>query len=179
MLSISHVQLFVTPWTVAYQAPPSMGFFQARVLEWIAISFFRGSSQPRIAPRSPALQADALPSKPPGKPQNVKKNMPYPLPRLSWILSLHWGSWWSSLYQPVQLSDSHLPFFCSSSKPSQLPGTPSPACLTELQPLETQPATRLPHQHLSWAGCYLLQHPTAYIYFIFCLSFICYSFNKQ
>ena len=83
MLSISHVQLFVTPWTVAYQAPPSMGFFQARVLEWIAISFFRGSSRPRIAPRSPALQADALPSKPPGKPQNVKKNMPYPLPRLS------------------------------------------------------------------------------------------------
>ena len=27
-----------TPWIVAYQAPPSMGF-QARVLEWIAISF--------------------------------------------------------------------------------------------------------------------------------------------
>ena len=27
-----------TPWTVAYQAPPSMGFFQASVLEWVAIS---------------------------------------------------------------------------------------------------------------------------------------------
>ena len=26
MKSLSHVQLFVTPWTVAYQAPPSMGF---------------------------------------------------------------------------------------------------------------------------------------------------------
>ena len=42
--SLSHVRLFVTPWTVAYQAPPSMRFFQARVLEWIAISFSRGSS---------------------------------------------------------------------------------------------------------------------------------------
>ena len=28
------------PWTAAYQAPPSMGFFQARVLEWGAIAFY-------------------------------------------------------------------------------------------------------------------------------------------
>ena len=35
------------PWTVARQAPLSMGFFQARVLEWVAISFSRRSSQPR------------------------------------------------------------------------------------------------------------------------------------
>ena len=33
--------------TVARQAPLSMGFFQARMLEWVAISFSRGSSQPR------------------------------------------------------------------------------------------------------------------------------------
>ena len=90
--SLSRVRLFVTPWTVAYHAPPSMGFsrqeywsglpfpspgsesesevaqscptlcdpmdyglpgfsvhgiFQARILEWVAISFSRGSSQPR------------------------------------------------------------------------------------------------------------------------------------
>ena len=45
--SLSRVQLFATPWTVAYHAPPSMGFFQARLLEWAAISFCRGSSQPR------------------------------------------------------------------------------------------------------------------------------------
>ena len=40
----SHVWLFVTPWTVAHQAPLLMGF---RVLEWVAISSSRGSSQPR------------------------------------------------------------------------------------------------------------------------------------
>ena len=85
---LSRVQLFATPWTAAYQAPPSMGFsrqeywsgvpspslesevtqlypilynpvdcnlpgfpvhgiFQARVPEWVAFSFSRGSSQPR------------------------------------------------------------------------------------------------------------------------------------
>ena len=35
----SHVRLFVTAWTVARQAPLSMGFPQARILEWVAISF--------------------------------------------------------------------------------------------------------------------------------------------
>ena len=39
--SLSPVRLFLSPWTVIYQAPPSMGFFQARLLEWVAISFSR------------------------------------------------------------------------------------------------------------------------------------------
>ena len=33
-----------TPWTVAHQAPLSMEILQARVLEWVAISFSRVSS---------------------------------------------------------------------------------------------------------------------------------------
>ena len=36
-----------TPWTVALQAPWSIGFSRARILEWVAVSFFRGSSQLR------------------------------------------------------------------------------------------------------------------------------------
>ena len=39
------------------------GIFQARVLEWIAISFSRGSSRPRDQ-----THVSALPPKPPGKP---------------------------------------------------------------------------------------------------------------
>ena len=42
--SLSRIRIFATPWTVAYQAL-SMGF--SRILEWVAISFPRGSSQPR------------------------------------------------------------------------------------------------------------------------------------
>ena len=38
---LSHVHLFVTPWTVARQAPLSMETSQARILEWIAISSFK------------------------------------------------------------------------------------------------------------------------------------------
>ena len=47
MQVFSHVQLFVTPWTIAHQAPLSMGIIQARILERVAIPFSRGSSQPR------------------------------------------------------------------------------------------------------------------------------------
>ena len=36
-----------TPWTVARQVSLSMGFPQARILEWVAMSFSRGSSQSR------------------------------------------------------------------------------------------------------------------------------------
>ena len=43
----SHVSLFVTLWTVAHQAPLSMGILQARILGWVAMHSSRGSSQPR------------------------------------------------------------------------------------------------------------------------------------
>ena len=39
------------------------GILQARILEWVAIPFSRGSFQPR----SPALRVDSLPAEPPGK----------------------------------------------------------------------------------------------------------------
>ena len=43
------------------------GILQARILEWLAFPFSRGSSQNR----SPALQADSLPAEPKGKPKNT------------------------------------------------------------------------------------------------------------
>ena len=45
--SVSRVWLFETQWTVACQAPLSMGILQERILEWVAFPFSRGSSQPR------------------------------------------------------------------------------------------------------------------------------------
>ena len=48
---------------------PVHGILQARILEWVGIPFSRGSSQPGIKARSPALQADSSLSEAPGKPQ--------------------------------------------------------------------------------------------------------------
>ena len=55
------------------------GILQAWILEWVAIPFFRGSSQPRIESKSPALQADSLPSEQLGKPNSQYKIKVYSL----------------------------------------------------------------------------------------------------
>ena len=66
--SLSHVQLFGTPWTVVHQVPLSMGF--SRQEYWSGLPFPSPGDLPNpgIEPGSPALQADALPPEPPGKP---------------------------------------------------------------------------------------------------------------
>ena len=67
--SLSRVQLFVTPWTPAYQAPPSMGFSRQECWSGLPFSSPRALPNSGIEPGSLALQADALPSEPPGKPK--------------------------------------------------------------------------------------------------------------
>ena len=64
---LSHVRLFAIPWTVAYQSPPSMEF--SRQEYWSGLPFPTPGDlpDPEMEPRSPALQADALPSELPGK----------------------------------------------------------------------------------------------------------------
>ena len=50
--------------------PSLHGILQARILEWVATSFSKGPSELGTEPRSPALQAESLPSEPPRKPPN-------------------------------------------------------------------------------------------------------------
>ena len=71
--SLSRVQLFATLWTVAHQAPPSMGF--SRQEYWSGLPFPSPGDLPNpgIKPRSPALQADTLTAELPGNPKLVKK----------------------------------------------------------------------------------------------------------
>ena len=69
MKLLNRVRLFATPWTVAYQAPPSMGFPRQEYWSWLPSPSPQDLPNPGIEPRSPALEADALTSEPPGKPQ--------------------------------------------------------------------------------------------------------------
>ena len=57
----------MTLWTVAYQASLSMGFFRQEY--WSGLPFLSPGDlpDPGIEPGSPALEADALTSEPPGK----------------------------------------------------------------------------------------------------------------
>ena len=69
MKSLSRVQPFVTPWTVAYQAPPSMGFSRQEYWSGLPFPSPEDLPDPGIEPGSPALEADTLTSEPLGKPQ--------------------------------------------------------------------------------------------------------------
>ena len=66
---LSHVWLFATAWNVCSLPGSTVhGILQARILEWVAIPFPKGSSWPRDWTGSPASQADSLPWKPRGTP---------------------------------------------------------------------------------------------------------------
>ena len=66
--SLSHVGLFATPWTVAYQTPLSMEFSRQEYSNGLPFPSPGGLPNPGIKPGSPALQTDALLSEPLGKP---------------------------------------------------------------------------------------------------------------
>ena len=71
---LSCVRLLATPWTVAYQASPSLGF--SRQEYQIGLPFPSSGYLPdaRIEPRSPSLQADNLPSEPSGRCLRFRQN---------------------------------------------------------------------------------------------------------
>ena len=75
MKSLSRVRLFATPWTVASEAPLSMGY-------WSGLPFPSPGDLPNpgIKPRSPALQADALSSELPRK-QIIRNGVQFPKER--------------------------------------------------------------------------------------------------
>ena len=77
--SLSRVRLFATPWTVAHQAPPSMGFSKQEYWSGLPFPSPGDLPDPRIKPRSPTFQADTLTSEPPGKPNYLDANC-----RLGW-----------------------------------------------------------------------------------------------
>ena len=67
-LCICQSRLFVTPWTVAYQAPPSMGLFRQEYWNGLPFSSSRDLPDPGIEPVSPALQVDSLSAESSGSP---------------------------------------------------------------------------------------------------------------
>ena len=130
---LSRVQLFPTPWTVACQAPLSMGFFRQEYRSGLPCPPPGALPTPGIEPRSPALQVDSLLSEPPGKPKNTgvvslslfqgifpNQGSNPGLPHCRWILYQlsHKGS-------PKMLEWVAYPFSSESSRPRNQTGSPA------------------------------------------------------
>ena len=107
--SLCRVRLFATPWTVAYQAPPSMEFSRQEYWSGLRFPSPGALSNPGIKPGSPAVQADALPSESLGKPhlKNTNKinvhtssvsstlwDFTIQEAGLSWMCARSWGALW-------------------------------------------------------------------------------------
>ena len=84
--SLSCVQLFATTWTIAYQAPPSMGFSRQGSWSGLPLPSPGDLPDPGIQPRSSILQAVALPSEP-SVTEGFKCKLKYRAPRAH-VLSL-------------------------------------------------------------------------------------------
>ena len=69
------VLFFVTPWTVAHQAPLSMGSPKQKYQSGLPFPSPGDFPDPWIKPASPALQEDSLPSETPGKPKQAKNHL--------------------------------------------------------------------------------------------------------
>ena len=109
----SHVQLCVTLWTAARQAPLFMGFFfcgilQTRILEWVVCPLPRNLPDPRIEPTISYVylhwQAGSLPLAPPGKPDAMSTRCQR---IFSYLLTLSWNPHLSSSKSHISSGPQH------------------------------------------------------------------------
>ena len=91
MLAAQSCASFCNPVNCSPPGSSVHGTLQVRILEWVAIPFSKGSCLTQgIEPGSPALQADSLPSEPPGKRFSSKEPPAIQKRQETWVQSLSW-----------------------------------------------------------------------------------------
>ena len=103
LVSLSHVWLFATPWTIARQTPLSMEFTRQEYWSGLSFSSLGELPNPGVKPVSTTFQEDSLAFEPPGKPGTTREVVP-----MCGVLSHFSRVWlcvtlWTSAYQ-VSLS---------------------------------------------------------------------------
>ena len=145
------------------------GILQARILEGAVMPSSRGSSQPRIEPRSPTLQEDSLPSKPPGNPKNTGVGSLFLLQGIfptqgsnAGLLHCKWSLYWLSHQGspptlPILLQTHYFKFSLQQMAPKglkKLAFTQTPLW-TSLSPLSCLPA-----KYITWSAHAHQHHQT-------------------
>ena len=117
------VRLFVTPWTVAFQVPPSMGFFRQKYRSGSPFPSPWDLPNPGIEPGPPSLKADSLLFELPGKVLDFSlvgfKSVPPQIGSMrktayacynQMIISKRWGWTWIQVTEQLETTGS----FCGS-----------------------------------------------------------------
>ena len=122
------------------------GIFQTRMLEWVAISYFKECSWPRdwtIPSVSPTLQEDSLPAEPSGKPRCVNNQQQFHSSQLTDPEVAHLDLWevenrviWARLPEGTWMNSSYLAFNVESAREFVIMSheTSYPATSTNQQP---------------------------------------------
>ena len=146
------VQLFATPWTVACQAPPSMGFSRQEYWSGLPFPYPGGLPDPGIESRSPTFQADALTSESVGQPKSSFLRVLNPYWSCLFACLVGWFSFHSFLLLAVEelriALESPLGFHTAS---------PFPSCVaaTQLPPLQqSRPITPARNAFPLFACCF-------------------------
>ena len=100
----SCVQLFVTPWTVNPPGSSVHGILQARILEWVAIPFSRGSPQLRDWTQASCIAGRFFLSEPPGKPRGNMWDNKNSLALIQGLSSILENLYTSYIFQKRKLS---------------------------------------------------------------------------
>ena len=88
---LSHVWIFVTPWTVAHQASLSLGIHRQEYWSGLPCPSPGDLLNPGIKPRCPSLQAEPLLSEAQGKPKNIEVGNLSVLQGIFLTQELNWG----------------------------------------------------------------------------------------
>ena len=128
-----------------------LGILQARILEWVAISFTRGSSRSGIKPGSPALQADSFPFKPPGKPRVRQPPLIYRL--VDWGTSSNFPHNYTTSWADLHSHNSSWSLFLKGDLESEK----RKSCLTLSDPMDLYSPWNSPGQNTGVGSLSLLQ----------------------
>ena len=142
----------MTPWTIAYQAPPSMGF--SRQEYWSGLPCLPSGDlhDPGIEPvsfMSPALQVGSLPLVPPGKPQNTHKWWHLLLKSLSRV-RLFTTPWTIAYQAPPSMGFSRKEDWSGVPLPSPKLSTDDPKESSDLTPHPQHTHTYITHTPFSY-----------------------------
>ena len=120
---LSHVQLFVTPWTVACQASLSMEFSRQEYWSGLPFPSLGDLLDPGIEPESPALQSDSLLSEPQGKPSHSVVSNSF------WLHGLYVACQAFLSFIPPDIAQTHVHWVSDAIQPAHPLLPPSPPAL--------------------------------------------------